>query len=105
MSGKDERKWNYRCPRCKGREPVVLYTDEIAGWIVGDNTTVKLLGFDILLAATFEPEKEIIRVECGACGALNINIQSAAIEVFKRSVREKTCLSWKGYYVLLTQEA
>lgn len=103
MSGIDERKWNCRCPECGEWQSVVLYTNEVAGWIVPKYGVVKKLGFDILLAARFNSEKKIVRAECFRCGVLNKNVQNAAIELFKKSIREKTCLSWEGYCTLLTQ--
>ena len=102
MSGNDEREWNYYCPNYEGRESIALRcASNLAGWIVGESSKVKSLGFDILLASSFNPEEEVITAKCARCGILEGPVQKNAIEFFKESIRMKKCISWNGYFMLL----
>jgi ribosomal protein L37E len=103
MSGKDERKWNYRCPKCGGRESIALYANDLAGWIVHGGSRIKSLGFDVLTASSFNSEEKIVTAKCARCGLLDENVQKNAIEFFRESIRTERHISWNSYYALVAR--
>lgn len=107
MSGIDERKIYkvLRCQKCGSSKDIVLWHSNgyLAGWIVSEKD-IQDYGYEVIIADTFIPEREVTRATCLICGTLDQTISTASIMFFKNKIRTDDYMTWESFREALRRE-